>query len=165
MHVQAEGGVDGIGADEHARAGSVGLLRRGEIALDVVAQVLLRLGREVVHVVGAVDIMLIVIDGRHVPDALAHQFGDGGVVHVGGVFERVGPGANGVARAGRPVGVHRDFAPRRVRRVDDRLHLLIADGLRAGDVVGAAGRAIDLHPVRAGIDDGLGQLHGFGARR
>jgi len=62
LHVQSVGGVDGIRADEQPRTGPVRLLRGYEITLDVIAQILFRLRGEFVSVVGAIEIVLIVID-------------------------------------------------------------------------------------------------------
>jgi len=63
LHVQSVGGVDGIRADEQPRTGPVRLLRGYEITFDVIAQILSRLRGEFVSVVGAIEIVLIVIDG------------------------------------------------------------------------------------------------------
>ena len=70
------------------------------------------LGREFVCIVRAVDIMLIVIDGRDVPDLFTYEFSDRRVVQVGCVLERVGAGADCVACAVGTVGVDGDLVAR-----------------------------------------------------
>src|SRR5207249_10762172 len=156
LHVQSIRSVNRIRADQQARAGPERLLRRYEIALYVVQQIPLSLGGEFVGVIGAVKIMLIVIDGGDVPDVFAHEFGDGRVVHVGRVFERIRAGADGVACAVGTVGMDRDLVAGRVRGVDNRLHFLIGDGRIARDVVASSCGAEDLHSIGTGIEHGLG---------
>ena len=56
--------------------------------------------------------MLIVIDGRDVPDLFTHEFSDRRVVQVGGVLKRVGASADRVACAIGTVGVDRDLVAR-----------------------------------------------------
>jgi hypothetical protein len=76
--------------------------------------------------------VLIVIDRWNVPDSLAYQLRDCGVVHVSRMFERISARTDGVARTVGPVGVDRDFVAHRVRRVDDRLDLFERDGPNQG---------------------------------
>src|ERR1051326_3796175 len=69
------------------------------------------------------------------------------------MFERIHSGVNSIPCACWPVRMHCDFLTERVRRVDRRLHLLERERLKLGDVVKTPGRAVHLHPIRAGCED------------
>ena len=64
------------------------------------------------------------------------------------VLEGLRSGANGVASAIGPVRVDRHALPRRVRRVDNGLHLLVRHRFASGDVSAASGGSVDLDDIR-----------------
>ena len=111
------------------------------------------------------------VDGGNVEGAALGHFLDGGVVHVGGVFERVGAGANGVAGAIGSVRVDGDFFAELVGGVDGGFDFVVGVGLKLRDVVVGAGGGVELDDVGASGDllaDGaedFGDAIGDAARR
>lgn len=95
--VFAEHGVDGVAAHGDFHAGFLGAACGFEVALDEALEAILEAGG-VADLVAVVDVIAVVVDGGDVVGAALDHFVDGGVVHVGGVLERVGAGADGVAR-------------------------------------------------------------------
>src|SRR5438445_673915 len=93
-----------------------------EIPLNLIAQPLLRAWREMVDGIVILHVILVVIDRRRIVGLSLDHFRNRLIVHVGCMFERIGPGANRVARAARPVGMNRDFLSERMRGIDGRLH-------------------------------------------
>ncbi len=79
------------------------------------------------------------IDGRNVEGFAAHHFGDGRVVHVGGVFERIDSGPYGIAGSVRTVRMDRDTFAKRMCGIHRGLHLLEREGLEAGDIASGSG--------------------------
>src|SRR5258708_4221482 len=98
-------GVDGVGAHGEFHACFKSFARGFEIAFDERLGLFLKSIR-VTNLLPVVQVVAIVINGWHIKRAAAGHFLDGGVVHVGGVFEGVGAGAGGGGRAVRSGGVY-----------------------------------------------------------
>ena len=93
------------------------------------------------------DVIAVVVDRGDVEGLPPGHLGEGLVVDVGRMLDRVGPGPDGVARPGRAVGVDGDPFAEVVGGVDGGLHLLEREGLIARDILVAAGRAVHLDDV------------------
>src|SRR5258708_1716202 len=148
-------GVDGVGAHGEFHAGFVGFARGFEIAFDKRFRFFLETIR-VANLLPVVQVVAIVINGRHIKRAALGHFLDGGVVHVGGMFERVGAGANGVAGAIGSVGVDGDFFAELVGGVDGGFDFVVGVGLELRDIVIGAGGGVELDDI--GTDDDVTQF-------
>ena len=109
-----------------------------EVTVNVIVQPRNDLGRPSKGNV-IIDVVTIVIDGWHVESAVADHFGNGIVVHVGGVLDGIGPGAHCVFGAIGPVGVNGEAFAVLVGQIGSSAHLLIGVGLESGDVLIGAG--------------------------
>ena len=144
-------GVDGVGAHGEFHAGYVGFARGFEIAFDERLGFFLKSIR-ITNLLPVIEVIAVVIDGGNVEGAAAGHFLDGGVVHVGRVFERVGAGADGVARAIRSVRMDGDFLAELVGGVNGSFDFVVGVGLELRDVVVGAGGGVELDDVGAGGD-------------
>jgi len=144
-------GIDGVGAHGEFHAGFEGFARGFEITFDERLRLFLKSIR-VANLLPVVQVVAIVVDGGDVKRAALDHFLDGGVVHVGGVLERVGAGADGVARAVRSVGMDGDFLAELVGGVDGGFDFVIGVGLKLRDVIVGAGGGVELDDVGAGGD-------------
>src|SRR6266481_1006429 len=162
-------GVDGVGAHGEFHASFVGFARSFEIAFDERLGLFLKSIR-VTNLLPIVQVVAIVVDGGDVKGAAAGHFLDGGVVHVGGVFEGVGAGADGVARAIGSVGMDGDFFAELVSGVNGGFDLVVGIRLEAGDVIVGAGGSEELDDVGSGGDlltdnaEDFGDAIGYAAR-
>src|SRR5260221_5552515 len=144
-------GVDGVGAHGEFHAGFVGFAGGFQIAFDKCFRFFLESIR-VANLLPVVQVIAVVVDSRHIKSAALGHFLDGGVVHVGGVFERVGASANGVARAIGSVGVDGDFFAELVGGVDGGFDFVVGVGLELRDIVIGPGGGVELDDIGAGGD-------------
>ncbi len=108
--------------------------------------------------VSGVDVVTVVIDGRHPHEATRHHVGQRLVVHVGAVLDRVRARADRVSHSAGAVGVYRHFFAQAVGGLDNRSHLVERDRLRAVHVLESAARSKDLDPVGPRLDPILDEL-------
>jgi len=144
-------GVDGVGAHGEFHAGFESFARGFEIAFDERLGLFLKSIR-VTNLLPVVQVVAIVINGWHIKRAATRHFLDGGVVHVGGVFEGVGAGADSVARAIGSVGMDGDFFAELVGCVNGGFDLVVGIRLEAGDVIVGAGGSEELDDIGASGD-------------
>src|SRR5258708_24256373 len=148
-------GVDGVGAHGEFHAGFVGFAGGFQIALDKCFRFFLETIR-IANLVPVVQVIAVVVDSWHIKRATLGHFLDGGVVHVGGVFERVCAGADGVAGAIGSVGVDGDFFAELVGGVDGGFDFVVGVGLELRDIVIGAGGGVELDDI--GTDDDVTQF-------
>ena len=116
----------------------------------------------VTNLLPVIEVVAVVVDGGDVEGAALDHFLDGGVVHVRGVLEGIGAGADGVARAGGAVGVDGDFFAELVGGVHGGFDFVVGIGFETGDiVVGACGR-VHFDDVGAGGDLLANDAENFG---
>src|SRR4029077_11744995 len=117
------------------------------------------------------NVPALVIDSGNVKGAAAGHIGDGIVVHIRGVLDGIGAGADGVARTVGAVAMYGEALAILVRQVSRRFDFFVSVGLESGDVfVGTCG-SIHLDHVHSGGHffanhaHHLGQIVGSSARR
>jgi hypothetical protein len=113
-------------------------------------------------VCGVFGVIALVIDGGHVEGLAARHFGDGGIVHAGGVFDGIGAGADGVVRAIGAVCTDGELLSEGVGGIDAGLDFVVGESLEAGQVATGAGRTVHLDDVGAGGDLRANHLKHFG---
>src|SRR5262249_4026676 len=99
-----------------------------------------------------IEVIAVVVDGRHVESAAFDHFGDGGVVHIGGVFDRVGAGAHRVACTVRTVGVNGNRLAELVGHVYVGFDRGVGVGLESGGVIVGAGAGVHFDDVGTSSD-------------
>ena len=114
--VLAEHRIDGVGSHPSFTPALTARRDGLEVALDVVLAARRPIRREA-ELVLRVDVVAIVIDGRHPHRAALHHLRERLVVDIGAVLDRVGAGADRVAHAGwRRRSGSRPSCPARARR-------------------------------------------------
>ena len=103
----------------------------------------------VTNFVSIIDVIAVVVDRWNIEGAaLGHRL-DRRVVHIRRVLERIRTGTHGIPRSIWPVGMNRYFLSKLVGGIYRCFDLLIAIGLKSGDVVIGAGRSVHFDHVRA----------------
>src|ERR1700674_4960109 len=161
--VFAAHGEERIRTHGEADAGFEGPARGLEIAADVIIQTIGGLLFVFPSENGDVlDIPAVVIDCGDVEGAAASHVGDGFVVHVRGVLDGIGAGADGVARTVGTIAMNGKTLAVFVRQVGGRFDFVVGVGLESGDVFVGACRGVHFDDVHSGGDFFADHAHHFG---
>jgi hypothetical protein len=104
-----------------------------------------------------IHVIAVVIDRGHPDRALRPHGRKRLVVDVNAMLDGVRARAYRIADARRTIGVDGDRPALRVRGIDDRFQLLVAERLSCVDRLVAPARGIDLDPVGTGLEARIDQ--------